>query len=397
MPNFFIMFLIITLIAILVHGIIVWRIVRMWNYRPLVHWVRSHYRLLWWLWISSWVLVPVIAIISFIVTASHYSVISSLFYIVSIWALGASGYLLLGSISAWIIGMIAVLAYLQKHRPHTIHQWLLPFPTYFHRSVKALVTLPLLISVGVIIGGTVNAMIIQEQNYTISNQSVPIPFPDSWVGKKIIVVSDTHIGQARKKQFLQRVVTNIQSQNPDLVIIAGDLIDGPRFPYHFLQPLAQLDKSRTLFIPGNHEQYSTDPLVATVIDAFVTRVADDVVTLDGVQIVGIDYSKKTPDQVDVLVASLNINPALPTIGVMHDPKHIQSLINQNPNITLSGHTHGGQMWPGNLLVRYLYGVFAYGPSIHNQTLHITTSGIGTAQSPIRVGTQPEIATITITE
>lgn len=397
MPNFFIIFIFITLIAILVHGVILWRVVRMWNYRPLVHWVRSHYRTIWWIWISSWFLIPIIAIASFIITANHYSWMSSFVYTVSVWALGASGYLLLGSVTSWVFGMIAVLIQLPKKIPQTIHQWLLPFPSVLNNSVKAIITLPLILAGVVIFWGTINSQIIRIVPLSISQATVPVPFPDSWVGKKIVLVSDTHIGQARKKQFLQRVVNNIQSQNPDIVIIAGDLIDGPAFPDHFLEPLGKLRKSSTFFIPGNHEQYSNDPSIGSVIDRFVTRVSDQIIMIDGVQIIGIDYSKKSPEQVRSLIAELDPNPELPTIGVMHDPKNITTLIDRNPNLTLSGHTHGGQMWPGNLLVRYLYGVFTYGPSLHNQTLHITTSGVGTAQSPIRVGTQPEIVVITIVE
>jgi hypothetical protein len=248
----------------------------------------------------------------------------------------------------------------------------------------------------------VNTHNIQVVRYEISNQELAVPFPDHWIGQKIGVYSDTHIGQARKQKFLTKVVRTLNNEQPLLTLMAGDLVDGPAFPVKFLEPLQDLNSPLgDYFVPGNHEKYSKNPAMAKILGDYLTYVADDIVMVDSVGILGLDYRGESTLSAIARAKKItqSINSTTPIIGMMHDPKNIEALFAVNPSLTFSGHTHGGQMWPGNLLVKYLYKEFAYGKSMHNngKTIHITTSGVGTALVPMRVGTTPEIVIVHINE
>jgi predicted MPP superfamily phosphohydrolase len=404
MPIFFIFFLVITIISIIFSGMVVWNIVRMWSYRAFYRTIQPYRTLLKWSFFGILIAIPVIAVLSQLVVASSYSSIGSIIYILSMWTLGSMGYLLMGSFLAWAIAWILyMIRVVTGKKRFTWNRFIIPFSVDTRLSVRILITLPIIASIIVVAWGTVVAnTTLRTVEYTISNQELSVPFPESWVGQKIGLISDTHIGPVRKQAFLEKVVMRMNREQPLFTIVAGDLIDGPLFPVRYLEPLTQLNAPLgNYFIPGNHEKYSPDSEIESIIGNYITLITDQVIIVDGVALLGIDDRKESSvaafDRILTIIQDL---PATtPIIGILHDPKNISALMNIAPNLTLSGHTHGGQMWPGNLLVRSLYGQFAYGFSQHNngKTVHVTTSGAGTALVPIRLGTIPEIVIIHITE
>jgi hypothetical protein len=414
MSSFLIFFTSFALIAYAFLGITLWHIVRMWDYAPLSRWVRRHRIWVQSLYYGCLASIPLLAVFSYGYTIYYYTSITSWMYTIFVWLLGASGYFLLASIAAWFLGL--GILFLKKifqpshrygimsNRRNILQSLLLPLHTEYSRVAKYVITLPLLIAIMVVIYGTINAQTLRITSYEISASQAPVPLPSSWIGRRIVLVTDTHIGQVRKERFLTRVVTMINAQHPDLVIVGGDLIDGPKFPHEFLEPLRNLKSTLgNYFIEGNHEGYSKDPEIAQVIDTYLTRISDTARKVDGISLVGINYYREdlalTQHRIDVIEKNNKNITQTPVLGIIHDPKNVAAFASLKPFLTLAGHTHNGQMWPGNIMVRKIYGLLGYGKSIASSGFgfHITSSGAGTAQTPMRIGSKAEIVVITVTE
>ncbi len=382
---------------------VIWNIIRMWSYQFFYQKIRPHRKIIKIIFFGSQLLIPIIAIISQNIVYTAYSPLTSFFYTFSMWTLGALGYLLMGSTLAWSIAWILyIVRVITGKKRFTWNRFFVPFSVDTRLFIRTVITLPIIIALSVIVYGTINTQSVRTVHYSISNQKLATPFPENWVGQKIAVFSDTHTGQIRKRTITEKAIRAINDEQPIITFMVGDLVDGPKFPIIFLEPLTKLQSPLgNYFIPGNHEKYSKDSEVESMIGKYITLIADEVKIIDNVAILGIDYHKgdpiKTFEQVEQLTNT--IPEGTPIIGILHDPKYIQTLLDHQPNLTLSGHTHGGQMWPGNILVNLIYKEFAYGPSLHNdgKSVHITTSGIGTALVPMRVGTKPEVVIIHIEE
>lgn len=413
MSSFLIFFTGFALAAYACLGIILWQVVRMWDHSRFSTWVRNHRWYVLWCYSSFLISIPLLAVLSYGYTITHYTFMTSWIYTIFVWILGASGYFLLGGIISWIGAWVVYLFKRKSYAPdhqrehlknNMLRLFLFPFHTWYPRTLKYLISLPLVLAIIVVVYGTIHAAHIQVTHYEISASQAPVPLPSSWVGRKIVLVTDTHIGQVRKERFLDRVVTMINEQHPDLVIVGGDLIDGPKFPHEFLEPLRNLKSTLgNYFIEGNHEGYSRDPEIAQVIDTYLTRISDTVLNLDKVSLVGINYYREdlaiTQHRIENLQRNHEGLLQNPVLGIIHDPRNVDAFAVLKPFLTLSGHTHNGQMWPGALMVRRIYGSRGYGKSIAPSGFgfHMTSSGVGTAQTPMRIGSRSEIVVITVGE
>jgi predicted MPP superfamily phosphohydrolase len=232
-----------------------------------------------------------------------------------------------------------------------------------------------------------------------------IPFsehnlPESLYGKKIALISDVHLGMIRKKSFLERITKSIMAEQPDMILIPGDLIDGPKIPYaDFLSPLGILSAPfGVYFTPGNHEQYNKEnALFYASIPSNVTTLIDatHVIPELNLQIVGIDYARESIDQTKNRINQSGYTPEMPSIALLHDPKNMQALADSEMSFVVSGHTHGGQFFPASVLVRLIYKQYTQGFAITGTMPSFTTIGIGTSLSPARLETRPEIIIFTI--
>jgi predicted MPP superfamily phosphohydrolase len=224
--------------------------------------------------------------------------------------------------------------------------------------------------------------------------------PESMRGKKIALVSDIHVGMVRYGGFVQRISKLIMNQQPDMILIAGDLIDGPVFPYEqFLKPLEQLSAPLGIYYtPGNHEGYNIHQkeFYATL-PKNITQLIDRQISIPeiGMNIIGIDYRDESLKATEGHLMNAGYDANTPTIVILHDPKNVKAILKHNPSLVVSGHTHGGQFFPANLVVKNMYGKYARGLTYTNDIPSITTVGIGTAVSPMRMGVRAEIVIIEI--
>ncbi len=217
----------------------------------------------------------------------------------------------------------------------------------------------------------------------------------------IVQISDLHIGGLIDKDFIKASVQKINALKPDIVFITGDLIDTAL--EHIEDAVRELDaissKHGVYYILGNHE-YFHDPL--KIIDFIkttqITLLLNENVTIDALKLNVVGVTDRIGYRVGLLQPDIHkafkgSNSDYKTILLAHQPRYIEELENYTPELILSGHTHGGQIWPFEYLVRlqqpYVKGLH----KLPNGSHIYVNSGIGFWGPPMRLASQAEIAYI----
>lgn len=228
--------------------------------------------------------------------------------------------------------------------------------------------------------------------------------PKSMDGFKIVQLSDVHIGPTLQTAFLRGVVEQANALKPDLVAITGDLVDGSVADLGgFTQPLEELkSKHGTYFVTGNHEYYSG---AAEWVDYLPSRgvrvLRNERVSIgegeDSFDLGGIDDFRAKgmapghgPDVTKIVEGR---DPSRELVLLAHQPRSIVDGVKSGAGLQLSGHTHGGQIWPFTLIVEavepYLAGLYQ-----HDETTQIYVSrGTGFWGPPMRLGAPSEITEV----
>lgn len=221
-------------------------------------------------------------------------------------------------------------------------------------------------------------------------------------GFKIVHLSDVHVGNTIKKDFVEALVRRINDLNPDLVVITGDLIDAEiERIYEDLAPLKNLISTHgTYFVLGNHE-YFHDPLKSmeyiktlniTILENRSVEIANSFNLVGLNDYIGNRIGLLEPD---LPKAFDSVNKNLPMIVLAHQPKMVKALEAYKPDLILSGHTHGGQIFPFGLLVLldqpYLGGLYQH----DEDTQIFVSNGTGFWGPAIRVFADSEIVEIAL--
>ena len=228
--------------------------------------------------------------------------------------------------------------------------------------------------------------------------SVKLPnLPDSWRGRVAALVSDTHLGHVRSYAFLRRVISMLVRLQPDVVFIGGDLFDGTKADLDRLaQPWSELDVPLgTYFVAGNHDGFTGHARhVEAVRNSGVRVLNNEKVDVDGLQLVGVHYHDSVhPHRLRSILQSAELDRECASILLTHAPSGLPIAEEEGISLQLSGHTHGGQIFPFTWIVSRVWGQFTYGLERLGNLLVYTSSGTGTWGPPMRVGTRPEIVLI----
>jgi predicted MPP superfamily phosphohydrolase len=230
--------------------------------------------------------------------------------------------------------------------------------------------------------------------------------PSSLDGFRIVQITDIHIGPMINGNWLQRVVDKVNALKPDLIVITGDLVDGSVEELrNHVAPLASLRaKQGTFFITGNHEYYSgVDEWCDHITSLGIRVLRNERVSIPAgsedasFDLAGVDdwasghFSGEGPDLSKAL-AGRNQDKLL--ILLAHQPAAINEAAQLGVDLQLSGHTHGGQIWPFTYLVYlqqpYLKGLYRHGDTA---TQIYVSPGTGFWGPPMRFGTSAEITHI----
>ena len=241
--------------------------------------------------------------------------------------------------------------------------------------------------------GSINAARTRIKRITVKLPNLP----ESWRGRVAALVSDTHLGHVRNRGFARRIVAAVKRLRPDVVFIAGDLFDGTAAdPDRLAEPWGDLRPPHgSYFVTGNHEEFSNPVQYLEAIKRSGIRILNnEKVTLDGLQVVGVHYHDTVrPERFRSILQRAAIDRDRASILLTHAPHRLAIAEDEGISLQISGHTHGGQLFPFTWITSRVYGRFVYGLECLGHLLVYTSSGAGTWGPPLRVGTRPEIVLI----
>ncbi|MFJ9466772.1 metallophosphoesterase [Streptomyces caniferus] len=232
----------------------------------------------------------------------------------------------------------------------------------------------------------------------VKRVTVPLAkLPRTAHGFRIAVVSDIHLGPILGRAHTRRVVETINRTDPDLVAIVGDLVDGSVADLApAAEPLRDLrSRHGAYFVTGNHEYYSgADSWVDHVRELGIHPLENARTELPGFDLAGVnDVTGQTehagPDY-DLTLSGRD--PSRAVVLMAHQPVTIHDTVRFGVDLQLSGHTHGGQMWP------FTYIAAATNPTVaglerYGDTQLYVTRGAGAWGPPVRLGAPPDVTVV----
>lgn len=208
---------------------------------------------------------------------------------------------------------------------------------------------------------------------------------------KFVMMSDMHVGYHNTRKDLARWVDLVNAENPDYILIAGDIVDNS------VKPVLKENMSaefRRLKAPvyaclGNHDYYAGEPESERFYrESGIRLLRDESVLLNGeVVVIGRD-DRTNPERKSVSRLVKDAVQAKYKILLDHQPYHLELAEKAGVDFQFSGHTHYGQVWPINWIVDVIYEK-AYGSYQRGKTYYYVSSGIGIWGGKFRIGTQSE--------
>ena len=250
----------------------------------------------------------------------------------------------------------------------------------------------------IVLGGYINAR-------TPRVRTLVLAIPKNGRGMRslnIAVASDIHLGTIVCKSKLERIVERINSLNPDLVLLPGDVVDediGPVIRNNLGETLRKIrSKYGIIAITGNHEYIGgVEPACRYLVEHGITMLRDAVVKVgDSLFVVGREdisirgFTGNTRKPLPELMAEAD--KSYPIILMDHQPFRLGEAEANGVDLQLSGHTHHGQLWPFNFITKKVYEL-SWGYKKKGNTHYYVSCGVGTWGPPVRTGNRPEIVNI----
>ena len=305
----------------------------------------------------------------------------------------------------WFAGMLyTVIAMLFIDMARVANAFLHFLPnaqTTAYQSLKYITSIVIISGVVlVVIVGHINAWSTKINSSTIEvNKSA-----NGLKSLKIVAVSDIHLGTIIGPRKTAKLIATINSLNPDIILLAGDVVDED------LMPVIKQDLGRnflnlkstygTYAIMGNHEYIGGADAADKYLKAHNINILRDSVALinNSFYVVGREDKDKErftgSTRLEVGSLMCNLNKQLPIILLDHQPFNLQNAVKAGIDLQISGHTHHGQLWPMNYITQAIFEVSKGYKKIENTNFWVST-GFGTWGPPVRIGNRPEILEITL--
>ncbi len=208
---------------------------------------------------------------------------------------------------------------------------------------------------------------------------------------KFIFLSDFHLG-SNSQEYLEKVISILNKIQYDFLLIGGDLIDSSSFKLKYLRKFKLL-KKKIFFVTGNHEYYlnNTHEILEALKRNGVLYLNNSALIYKNLNIIGLNDNQNVSSQKN-LVLKLK-KEHLFNLVLVHKPL-VWSFIRNKVDLVLSGHTHNGQIFPFNFLVKlkfkFCYGIYKK----YESTLYVS-SGLGCWGPKMRLGSNNEILEINL--
>jgi len=224
--------------------------------------------------------------------------------------------------------------------------------------------------------------------------------PKALDGTVVVVLSDTHLGGTLKVDRFNRWIQQARALRPALMVFVGDILELHDGVPGALPVLKETRPRLGLwYVTGNHDPRDQDASTPRVLrDAGVRRLANQWVKLaPGLLLAGVDdltrHQRRHP-KVDLLERSLALRPPDATILLSHSPLQAERADALDVGLMLSGHTHGGQIWPFGYFVKRIYPRLAGRFRVGEMTL-LVSRGVGTWGPRMRLWRRGEILRVTL--
>src|SRR6056300_355860 len=233
--------------------------------------------------------------------------------------------------------------------------------------------------------GFLNAKTVSVKQLKFSHSKIKNNF-------SFIFLSDIHIG-SNSPEILKRLVSLINQQNPSFVLIGGDLIDSSSFKIQDLDEIKKI-KAPIYFVTGNHEYYieGSQKHLNDFKNQNIKVLDNESVLVEQINIIGLSDNQKKDNKINKFEQLFDANYF--NLLLVHQPS-IWNPLKEKANLTLSGHTHNGQIFPFNFIVKIqfpqIYGVYS-----HLKNYLYVSSGAATWGPKIRIGSKNEILNIELT-
>ena len=238
---------------------------------------------------------------------------------------------------------------------------------------------------------------------------------------KVVLIADLHLSVNSDPGLTEKMVEEVNSVNPDVVVIAGDIFtsnyDGLKHPEKYSSALSKMKARYGVYaVCGNHdvdENLFSGFSISPVSEAFRTKemeqffddcgftvlydesveIADGEIILTG-RIDGEKAGDGTKDRMEASELLGSLDKAKPILVVQHEPIEFEELSEAGADAVFCGHTHNGQVFPGNLFVPF-FNENAYGVKELHGIDTIVTAGVGYYGPPMRVGTDSEVTVVNV--
>jgi predicted MPP superfamily phosphohydrolase len=246
---------------------------------------------------------------------------------------------------------------------------------------------------------------LNKRDITITTLDLKLPKGDAKLNElNVVFAADLHLSTIDGERLLKRIVEKINSTNPDLILLAGDVVDdkpnilrnrGIGESFKLLTPMLGI-----YTINGNHEFINNVEPSVKFVEKYGMKVLRDNYELvdSSVYIVGREdvtmkqFTGKERKTLEQIVET--VDNKYPTILLDHTPVKLERAVNNGIDLQLSGHTHHGQIWPANIITNLIYEL-SWGYKKKGETQFYVTSGAGTWGPPVRTGSKSEIVNIRI--
>lgn len=235
--------------------------------------------------------------------------------------------------------------------------------------------------------GTLLALYAVFNAQTLTIRKIDLKGTSKLIGTSLVQLSDVHIG-SRRPSYLKKIVKEVKALHPDYVAITGDLVDSRTVKAADLEPLREIDSVK-FFTIGNHERYEEcDEIVRWMRDLGFIVLRNETFVHNDIQFIGIDDTDSAQtfrsefDRIKIL-------DSLYRVLLFHRPIEYDYVSRKGIDLMVTGHTHHGQVFPFNLMVRRLFRYTRGTHEIGDLTLHVST-GTGTWGPILRMGSNNEV-------
>ena len=247
---------------------------------------------------------------------------------------------------------------------------------------------------------------LNKRDITIKNLNLTLPKGNGKFNElNVVMASDLHLSTIDGERLLSEIIDKINSVNPDIVFFGGDIVDDKAMILKdrgIGESFKRLNPKYGIYsITGNHEYINgVDPSVKFMEDYGMKVLRDDYELIDSSfylvgreDVVMKQFTGKERKTLEEIISPFNSDH--PKILLDHTPVRLEQAEKDGIDLQFSGHTHHGQIWPGNIITNMIYEL-SWGYLEKGKTKYYVSSGAGTWGPPVRTGSKSEIVNIKIT-